>query len=185
MKGIIFTSFQDMVEEEIGLECWETIIKNPAVTSGGMYTSVNTYADEELLALIAGLSNYTNVPIDTLIEKFGEKLFPKLADSLPKNLVEYDDLWSFLAAVGDEIHVEVKKLNPDAPTPSIKVLSRAKNTMTLSYKSPRKMCVLALGLIRNAGEYYNTPVTVTHGQCMHTGHEYCELKVMTKEAESD
>lgn len=184
MKGIILTSFQDMVEEEVGLDCWETIIKNPAVTSGGMYVSVNTYADEELLALVAGLSNYVNVPIDTLIEKFGEKLFPKLVGSLPKNLVDYDDLWSFLAAIDDVIHVEVKKLNPDALTPSIKVLSRAKNAMTLSYESPRKMCFLALGLIRNAGEYYNTPVTVTHGQCMHAGHEFCQLKVIAMEGEN-
>jgi predicted hydrocarbon binding protein len=184
MKGIIFTSLQDMVEEKFGLDCWEAIIDNPAVTSVGLYTSVNTYPDEELLALVAGLSEYVNLSVEPLLEAFGEYLLPKLVGSLPANLVDYDDLWPFLAAIDDVIHVEVKKLHPNALTPTIKVLSRTKNTMSLSYKSPRKMCFLALGLIKSAGEYYNTPVTITHGQCMHAGYEFCELKVVAVESES-
>jgi len=181
MKGIIFTTLQDMVEEEFGLECWEAIINNPAVINGGMYTSVKSYPDEELLALIAGLSKHMNCPVDVLVEAIGEKLLPKLVASLPSNLVDYDNLWSFLADIDGVIHVEVKKLSPDALTPTIRVINRSDNAMMLSYQSPRKMCFLALGLIRNAGEYYKTPVTVTHGQCMHSGSDYCEIKVVALE----
>jgi len=72
----------------------------------------------------------------------------------------------------------------DALAPEIKVLSRGDDCMTLSYSSPRKLCFLALGLITNAGEYFNTPVTVSHGQCMHSGSTFCELNIVALEGKS-
>lgn len=181
MKGVIFTLFQDMIEEEFGLECWEYLIADESIKSGGVYTTVYLYPDEELLTLVKRLSDYLNESQEKLVEHFGEYLLPHLVKSLPPSVFNYTDLWSFLAAIDDVIHVEVRKLNPDALTPVIKVLSGNKNTMTLTYSSPRKMCFLAVGLIINSGKYFNTPVNVTHGQCMHSGAENCHLIVNLEE----
>lgn len=177
MKGVIFTVFQQMVETEFGLECWERLINHGDIGSGGIYISVDDYPDAELFELVNNLSDYASLPVPTLIEHFGEYLLPHLIGSLPAEFFHYDDLWSLLAAIDEVIHVEVKKLNPGALTPIIKVVKREPGKMTLSYQSPRKMCLLAIGLIRQAGKHFDTPVTVTHRQCMHEGADHCVLDV--------
>ena len=68
MKGIVYTLFQDMVEDEFGLEVWEFLLENSELSSEGIYTSGNTYADEEMQQLIAGLSQMNSSLILVVIK---------------------------------------------------------------------------------------------------------------------
>ena len=56
MKGMIFTEFLEMVESKFGLETVDTTIENSDLPSEGIYTSVGTYDFNEMVSLIAGLS---------------------------------------------------------------------------------------------------------------------------------
>lgn len=181
MKGIVYTLFQDMVEEEFGLEVWEHLLEHSSLPSEGIYTSVKTYPDEEIVELITQLSAHSGTPAPDLIEHFGHYLLPKLMATLPAMISRYHDLWSFQGAIDDVIHMEVQKLNPDALTPEIKVIEHHGDQMDVSYKSPRKLCFLAIGLIKQAGIHFNTPVDVTHKQCMHDDHQHCVLSITLSE----
>ena len=79
MKGIVFTTFNDMVENEIGIETWDAILESVKPESEGIYTSVEDFPDEELFAMISDLSNRTGTPVTELLKGFGQYLFHVLA----------------------------------------------------------------------------------------------------------
>src|SRR5688572_20439814 len=52
VKGIVFTEFMEMVESSFGLAVTQKILDHSNVPSKGVYTSVGTYDDQELLSLV-------------------------------------------------------------------------------------------------------------------------------------
>jgi len=175
MKGAVFTHFQEMIEDQFGMECWETLLSRCDLPSGGIYTSADNYDDQEIVSLVVALSEHSAIPVPDLIEAFGRYLYKVLAHSLPPSMMNFPDLWSLLEAVDSVIHVEVNKLYPDALTPKILVTEKRKNGVTLYYQSPRKMCLLAIGLVHQAAESFGTPVTIKHTCCMNEGADHCSM----------
>jgi len=177
MKGAIFTSFQEMVEETFGFECWDTLLKKSNLPSEGIYTSAENYDDQEIFELVTALSDYSDTPIPDLVEAFGRYLFPILSHSLPPSMMDYPDLWSLLEAVDSVIHVEVGKLYPDAATPKLIVTEKSDDEIKLYYQSQRQLCLLAIGLIYKAAETFGEEVVIKHECCMHEGSDHCSLVV--------
>ena len=79
MKGIVFTTFNEMVEEKIGIDVWEKILETVNPESEGIYTAVEDFPDEELLAMVGELSEITGTPVIELVRAFGLYLFHTLA----------------------------------------------------------------------------------------------------------
>ena len=52
MKGIIFTSFLDLVEEKFGMEMLEEVISSANLPNKGAYTAVGTYDHAELVQMV-------------------------------------------------------------------------------------------------------------------------------------
>lgn len=185
MKGTVFTNFQEMVEDQFGMECWETLLTNCDLPSDGIYTTAETYDDGEVLSLTVALSDYTQVPVPQLVEAFGRYLYPSLIHSLPPSMRDYPDLWTLLEAVDSVIHVEVHKLYPDAVTPKLMVQEKFDSGVKLYYQSPRKMCLLAIGLVHQAAESFGMSVSITHECCMHEGADHCLLLVEKEHVKQD
>ena len=85
------------------------------------------------------------------------------------------NLKDFLLTVDRVIHVEVRKLHPGAILPQFDYVDEADNELTMIYSSPRKMCMLAEGLITGAAKHFETEYTLEHSQCMHDGADNCRL----------
>jgi hypothetical protein len=58
------------------------------------------------------------------------------------------------------IHVEVRKLYPDAEFPSFRTHARNNSTLEIDYRSCRPLAPLAEGLILGASDYFREPVSV-------------------------
>ena len=84
-------------------------------------------------------------------------------------------LKQFLLTVDRVVHVEVRKLHPDASLPSFEYLDERDDELTMIYSSPRKMCMLAEGLISGAAKHFGADYTLVHDKCMHNGEDSCEL----------
>jgi len=56
MKGMVFTEFLEMVEDQFGFTMADKIISEAELASGGVYTSVGTYHHQEMVALVVNLS---------------------------------------------------------------------------------------------------------------------------------
>jgi len=55
----------------MSIDTWEQLLSETQPESGGVYTSINDYKDEELFAFVGKLSEISHVPAETLVEQFG------------------------------------------------------------------------------------------------------------------
>ena len=155
MKGIIFTNFLELVEDKFGLHIVDEIIKESNLESEGVYTSVGIYEFSEMLQLLKNLSNKTNLSEDELLLIYGEHMFSVLTEEHPYIIEAYDDPIDFLSSIENHIHVEVRKIYPDAELPSFEVLKRTQGHLSMLYRSSRAMHHFGLGLMNKTFEHFN------------------------------
>lgn len=177
MKGIVFTTFNEMVEEKVGIDVWERILETVNPESEGIYTAIEDFPDEELLAMVGELSSITGTPAIELVRAFGLFLFHALAVKHSVFVEGKPDFIEFLKSIEDVIHKEVMKLYPNPNLPSLEWEQPAENALTLFYKSPRKLCHLAEGLIKGAAEQYGVDYSIQHDICMHDGSDHCRFDI--------
>lgn len=169
-----------MVEQEVGIDVWEQILAAVNPDSMGIYTSVEDFPDEELVAMVTELSQKTGRPAMELILDFGQYLFHVLATKHPVFVDDKPDFLEFLKSIEDVIHKEVKKLYHDPNLPSLKWEQPDASSLILYYRSPRKLCHLADGLIRGAARQYGVEYSFDHSTCMHDGHDHCRFTIQLK-----
>ncbi|WP_347924019.1 heme NO-binding domain-containing protein [Pontimicrobium sp. SW4] len=160
MKGIVFTEFLDLVEEKFGLEMVDNIIENSNLESEGVYTSIGTYKFSEMLQLLQNLSANTNISIDNLLLVYAEHFFGVLKESYPGLLATYKDPIEMLSSIENHIHVEVRKIYPDAELPTFKVIEKTNNSLIMIYKSSRAMHHFGLGLMNKTFEHFNSSASI-------------------------
>lgn len=160
MKGMLFTSFLDLVEQEYGLEIVDEIIAEAAPVSGGIYTTVGNYDHSELIAMIAALSKKTNLSVSHLTKTFGVYLFAELIAAYPQWITDLNSCFALMTKVDGFIHGEVKKLYPDASPPTVKCTQFSESRMEMIYQSPRCMGDVAEGLILGCAAFYREKVII-------------------------
>ncbi len=160
MKGIVFTEFLDLVEDKFGLEMVDKIITSSNLESGGIYTSVGTYKFSEMLQLLQHLSENTNISIDDLLLVYAEHFFSVLQQSYPGLLATYKDPIEMLSSIENHIHIEVRKIYPDAELPTFDVIEKTDKSLTMIYKSSRAMHHFGLGLMNKTFEHFNSTASI-------------------------
>lgn len=160
MKGVVFDEFVDMVEAHFSAEMADRIINASNLASGGAYTSVGTYDHGELIELVRHLSDETGTPVPELLRTFGEYLFKRFYILYPSFLAEHGSTFELLASLDKKIHVEVKKLYPDAELPRFAHRMGGPGKMILTYRSRRPLADLAEGLIRGCIHHYDEPIVL-------------------------
>lgn len=160
MKGIVFTEFIDLVELKFGLEMVDKIIQQSTLESNGIYTAVGTYRFHEMLQLVTNLSQNTGISIDDLLLVYGEHFFNVIETSYPGLLASYNDPLDMLSSIESHIHVEVKKIYPDAELPTFLVEEKTANSLIMIYKSSRSMHYFGLGLMNKTFEHFNSIATI-------------------------
>jgi len=63
MKGIVFSEFLNMVDERFSIEMSERLIDGVNLPSRGAYTTVGTYDAQEIVDLVAKLSEITKISV--------------------------------------------------------------------------------------------------------------------------
>ncbi len=160
MKGIVFTEFLDLVEDKFGLEVLDKILTQSDLESGGVYTSVGTYSFSEMLQLLQHLSAHTNISIDDLLLVYAEHFFGVIEESYPGLLATYKDPIEMLSSIENHIHVEVRKIYPDAELPTFEVIEKTQDSLVMIYKSSRAMHHFGLGLMNKTFEHFNSKASI-------------------------
>lgn len=180
MKGIVLIKFGEFVEQSWGTPFWEELIDEADLPSEGVYTSVATVDDSELLDLIALLVKKKNITPQQAQIEFGKWVFTELLSLAPAETHSFNDVFEFLYGVQNLIHVEVKKLNPDAILPEFDFLEETANRLVFEYRSPRLLCRFCEGLIVGLAEHTQQQVNISHLYCIHEGDERCVLEIIKK-----
>ncbi len=160
MKGIVFTEFLDHVEAEFSADMVDAIIDASDLPSGGVYTTVGTYDHAEIVALASSLCQRTGHSMADVIHDFGIYLGGRFTEKFRPFFEEQGSFFDFLETVENYIHVEVRKLYPDAQLPSIILLEHDGTRGKVLYRSPRGMDDLAAGLINASASYYGDTLSV-------------------------
>ena len=158
MKGVVFTEFLEMVEEKFSPDMVDAIIDASDLPSQGAYTSLGTYDHDEMLQLVTHLSKETNIAVPDLIRTFGEHLFTRFFAKYPQFFEGVSHAFEFLKHLEDYIHVEVRKLYPDAELPKFDYESPEPNCLVMIYSSNRPFGDLAEGLILGCINHFAIPI---------------------------
>ncbi len=175
MQGSIFTTFSDMIIEKMGMEQWNELLEKTEPKSQGIYTSGEQYEDSELVNMVLVLSDKTAIEPEKLIEDFGQYLFTSLYENCPTDVSSITTLREFLKEIDSVIHVEVKRLHPNAYLPQFSYEDGEGTDLIMYYSSKRKLCHASIGLIYGAAEHFNENITISHPECMHKGKDKCKL----------
>lgn len=160
MKGIVFTEFLEMVDQRFGEVVAERIIEESALPSGGAYTAVGTYDHSELVQLVGRLSAITQMPIPELLRGYGKHLFSRFVERYPHFFAGVTSCFGFLEGIEGYIHVEVRKLYPDAELPTIESRRVNDDRLDLTYRSSRPFGDFAEGLILGCIAHFRENISV-------------------------
>lgn len=141
--------------------------------SGGAYTSIEDFPDQELLDMIAEVSHKTGTPITELLKASGQYLFHASAFKHSVFTDEKPNLMEFLKSIESIIYKEVRRFYQNPNLLGVEWEQPTEDTLILHYHSPRKLCYLADGLIRGAAEYYKTDINMSQTTCTHDGAKRC------------
>jgi len=171
MKGIVFTEFLEMVEQTHSYDLVDELLNENELPSGGAYTSIGTYEHQEMVTLVVSLSKKTKTPVPDLLNAFGQYLFGTFEKGYPAFFKAAPNAFAFLESIENHIHVEVKKLYPDAQLPRFKTNRVANNTLEMIYYSDRSMADFALGLIEKTFDHYKESVSIEREDLVENGSE--------------
>jgi Haem-NO-binding len=160
MKGVVFAEFLEMVEDRFSPEIADRIIEVSDLPSGGAYTWIGTYDHAEIVQLITQLSVATGTSVPVLMHTFGKYMFGRFVVLYPQLFEGIESAYSLLEKIDSTIHVEVRKLYPDAELPRFECSTSEPGRLTMIYRSPRGFADFAAGLIEGCIEHFGETIDV-------------------------
>jgi len=173
MKGVVFNLLEEAITAEYGEDTWDALLA--AAGLHGAYTSLGNYPDAELMALVNVASGKLNVPPSDVVRWFGRKALPMLAARYPKFFTPHTTSRTFVLTLNDIIHPEVRKLYPQASVPDFEFDATEPRALKLVYRSRKKLCHFAEGLIEGTADHYHETVQLSQPECMHRGDQRCVI----------
>jgi hypothetical protein len=175
MKGVVFNLLEEVVRRQYGEEVWDDLLD--AASLDGRYTSLGSYADADLFALVGVAAAKLDLPPQAVVRWFGRSALPLLAERYPEFFAGHASTRSFLLTLNDIIHPEVRKVYPGADVPSFDFSVDASGRLLMGYHSARKLCALAEGFIEGAAAHFGERARVDQPLCMHRGDDHCLLEL--------
>ncbi len=175
MKGIVFNLLETVVTKEYGANTWDDLLA--AAQLDGAYTSLGNYQDADLLKLVGAASAALKLPPEVIVKWFGKQMLPPLAGHYPQLFTPHRTARAFILTLNNVIHPEVKKLYPGAEPPDFDFDASSPDVLVMDYRSKRKLCALAEGLVEGAAEYFGETVQIHQPECMLRGAACCRLEL--------
>jgi hypothetical protein len=174
VKGVVFNVLEQLVARDFGEDTWDALLD--ASELDGVYTSLGSYPDEHLVKLVSAASIALRMPADDVVLWFGRSALPLFAGRYPQLFEPHESTRSFVLTLNDIIHPEVRKLYPGADVPEFDFEPRGE-ILVMGYRSPRKLCSFAEGLLLGAADHYSERLTIEQPSCMKRGDGQCVLEL--------
>jgi hypothetical protein len=176
VQGIILDELEKYVVRELG-QTGLARVRGLTGRSNAGYRFDASYPDDDLQLIIRGLSEATGRhPID-ILEEFAERMVPGLME-VYGFLV--DPRWSFLDfLVNTEgvIYKGVKVSATSTKPPDMQIKRVGPEAVAIFYRSRRRLCPMAIGIIRGAAAHFQVKVAILEERCMLRGDPECTITV--------
>lgn len=183
MHGRIFWELRAYTEATYGARSWTNLLKIAGVEEK-VYLG-KAYPDMEMATLIEAAATLAKKSVPELLETFGEFLSPHLL-TIYGHLIKRE--WRTLEVIENAErvgHGTVRQQEPGVAPPFLRVKRLGREKVVLIYSSPRKLCALAVGMIKGLGKHFNEEVSVQQTTCMHRGAAACEIVVRSFSASTE
>lgn len=160
MKGIVFVELLKMAEEIVGEAAVDHVLDSTPLSTGGAFTAVGDYPCSDLVALVGAFSQATGVPGGELQRRFGHWMMNTFKTHYPGFFDSKPDVLAMLEAIEGEVHVEVRKIYPDAELPSFATERIAPGALRMDYRSTRPLVPFCRGLIEGCVDHFGTPASI-------------------------
>lgn len=147
LKGTIFVELVKMAEAAFGEETVDMVLDKADLDNGGAFTTVGNYPCSELVKIVMAFSEHSGLSPEVLQIKFGHWMLEHFVVAYPQFFGNKTDAFTMLEAIEGEIHVEVRKLYPDAELPTFATERSGPNHLTMVYESPRPLSAFCQGMI--------------------------------------
>jgi hypothetical protein len=181
MHGIIFGELKKLVDARLGGDTWRGLLKESGLEAK-VYMPVTEYPDEDAVNIIEALSRHTGKSTREVFEEFGEFIAPDLM-ALYRHMIKPE--WrtlELLENTENTIHRVVRIRNPGARPPELKC-TRDGDEVLITYTSARRMCGVAVGIVRGLARHYDENITIQELSCMSVGAAACRILVHRVAAE--
>ena len=172
MHGLVLVELQKYLVSQLGPELWNQLPAEASIDTK-VYEHVESYPDEEALALLDAASRLSGTKRRDLLYGFGESIAPSLMH-LYKVLIQPE--WKTLELiehVEKTIHQVVRFRNPEARPPEIHCERQASDEILVSYTSSRQLCALVVGIARGVANYYGEEIDIREASCVSRGDAKC------------
>lgn len=176
MHGLIFTELQKYVNHKFDYSTWKVLLEKSSL-KGKLYLPTQVYPDSEVLAIVAAASEATKIPQADILEDFGKFIVPDLLKIFSTSVKPEWRTLDMLENIEGTIHRAVRQREPGATPPQLVCTRVAPGKVEIIYRSARKLCPLAMGLIKGVAEHYQEKITITEPTCMLRGDDACRILV--------
>ncbi|MHB8588434.1 MAG: heme NO-binding domain-containing protein [Candidatus Dormibacteraceae bacterium] len=180
MQGIFLDALERFVVRELGQTGLRRIREVTGRGDRG-YVFDTTYPDEEINLIVLSVSQASGLPADEVLQRFAEGLVPSLLDVYGFLINPTWTLVDFLLNTEAVIHKAVRLNTPSAKPPAILAHRLGLNTVAITYRSHRRLCSVAKGIIRGAATHYQATAAISDERCMLRGDPECVITVAVKQ----
>ncbi len=176
MHGIIFGELKKYVDTKMGGDAWNRLLSDAGLGTK-MYMPIKEYPDEEAVAIISAAAKILKRDVSRIQKDFGEFIAPDLLKLYHRMVKPEWKTLDLIENTEDTIHRVVRLRNPGAKPPELKTQRKGPDHVVITYASSRKMCGVAIGIVKGIARHYNEKIRVTQSSCMHRGDAVCTISV--------
>jgi predicted hydrocarbon binding protein len=176
VHGFIITEIRSYVTEKLGAEAWKALLKEAGL-AGREYTNYLEYPDEEVVGMVGAASRLTGATPAAVLEDFGRYVGRDLVRIYRPLAQPHWRTLEFLENVEQTVHEVVRSRNRQARPPALECTRLGADRVVVVYRSPRRLCALARGIIQGLAAHYGEAVEIREETCMHEGAPQCRLVV--------
>lgn len=179
MHGVIFSELRRYAEDRLGPKSWQQLLGDAGL-GPRIYLAVKAYPDAEAVALVVAAAERAGLPVPTVLEDFGTFITPTLL-SMYQSLIKPG--WRTLDVLEhteQTIHTVVRRRNPGAAPAVLNCRRDSPDTLLLTYTSERRLCPLAIGIIKGLAAHFGDHIDIQETQCMHDGADSCTMALTAR-----
>ncbi len=178
MYGIVNKAIEDLVTENFGFPAWESVKKQSGIDLD-FFVSNESYDDSVTYKLAMAASDVLNMPLEQVLNAFGEFWVLKTGKENYGALMEAggDNLREFLTNLPN-FHTRVSLIYPNLSPPEFKVTDSTDNSLQLHYFSHRPgLKEFVRGLLQGLGKMYNESILIELIASRDTGSDHEVFRV--------
>jgi tRNA A-37 threonylcarbamoyl transferase component Bud32 len=177
VHGLIFFYLQKFADvAAAGSTSWKGI-RSSVTTTASRFLPSGTYPDADAVAILSTIADTTGRPLPSILEEFGHFLAPHLVKVAGQVV---DPAWRTLDLIEHTeaiIHTMVRKSTPGATPPVLETVRQSPDELHLVYNSARRLCPLAIGLMRGIAAHYGETIRIEEPSCLLRGDPFCSFVI--------